>query len=352
MLDTINDHRHADTGAADSLITDYDRDSIHTLPLGAVPLNNAGLGKARLIKNVRMETRIELYREASMGSAQIEIDEIPDFFNASDTGLTADMNLLRKLSALHSFDCYSLRRGLREAGVDVNAMEALSLSSAKKRELFPFMRNLTRPMLRYIYGGKQLDVNDTQALIALISNPDKRAIRSRLNGMATALDTTLEGLPDLLEDFGDIFMSLSYYRSYFVYVIPKLELMLEWMREVSGSSMIRNDTRMQQSFKGIDTVLSFISKNVARRFNQFDKNIVIDWDVVTVETFNMVRTLITKHHASMAEVLCGLTVKIYEWENAFPNRGGSPDRRADFLITDIKPGLDRLHRVERGAPKL
>lgn len=352
MLDTIIDHRHADTGSADSLVTDYDRDSIHTLPLGAVPLNDAGLAKARLIRNVRLETRIELYREAGMGSAQITVDEIPDFFSGDNESLTADMAMLRKLEKLHSFDCYSLRRGLREAGLDVNAMEALSLSSAKKRELFPFMRNLTRPMLRYIYGGKHLDVNDTQSLMDLIAAPDKRAVKSRLMGMATALDTTIEGLPDLLEDFGDVFMSLSYYRSYFVYVVPKLDMLIEWMREVSGNSMIRNDKRMQQSFKGIEQVLTFISKNVARRFNQFDKNIVIDWDVVTVDTFNMVRTLITKHHASMAEVLCGLTVKIYEWENAFPNRGGSPDRRADFLISEIKPGLDQLHRVERGAPKL
>ena len=57
------------------------------------------------------------------------------------------------------------------------------------------------------------------------------------------------------------------------------------------------------------------------------------------------------HHASLAQVFCCLTMKIYEWENAFPNQGGSPDRRADFLMTEIKPDLDHLYRVERGAPK-
>ena len=130
------------------------------------------------------------------------------------------------------------------------------------------MRNLTRPLVRYIYGGKHLDVNDTQALLDLISAPDQRAVRSRLEGMSEALETTVEDLPNMLEDFGDVFMSLSYYRSYFVYVVPKLDMMIEWMREVSGSPMLRNDTRMQQSFKGMEQVLSFLSKNVTRRFNQ------------------------------------------------------------------------------------
>jgi len=193
-------------------------------------------------------------------------------------------------------------------------------------------------------------VNDTQALMELISSPDQRAVRSRLEGMAGALDTTIDDLPNLLEDFGDTFMSLSYCRSYFVYVVPKLDMMVEWMREVAGSPMLRNDSRMQQNFKGIEQVLTFLSKNVTRRFNQFDKNIVIDWDKVTISTFNQVRKLITTHHASLAEVLCGLTVKVYEWENVFPNRGGSPDRRADFLLSEIKPGLDGLHRIERAAP--
>ncbi len=351
MLDTINAHRHADTGAADELVTDYDRDSIHTLPLGTVPVQDSGLRKARLIKNVRLETQIELYRESGMGSAQISVDEIPNFFHGDQDSLMSDIAILKKLEALKSFDCYSLRRGFREAGVKVDTGVGLSLSNAKRRELFPFMRNLTRPIIRYIYGGKHLDVNDTQALMDLISNPDQRAVRSRLEGMAGALDTTLDELPNLLEDFGDTFMSLSYYRSYFVYVVPKLDMMVEWMREVSGSPMLRNDSRMQQNFKGIEQALTFLSKNVTRRFNQFDKNIVIDWDKVTIGTFNQVRKLITTHHASLAEVLSGLTVKVYEWENAFPNRGGSPDRRADFLLSEIKPGLDGLHRVERSAPR-
>ena len=44
-----------------------------------LPLRTKGLKKVRLIKNVRMETRIELYRETGMGSGQVAIDELPGF---------------------------------------------------------------------------------------------------------------------------------------------------------------------------------------------------------------------------------------------------------------------------------
>ena len=257
MLEPITEHDEAEEAAvdaADAPIPDYDRDSIHTLPLATMPIQDPGLRRARLIKNVRLETRIELYREAGMGSAQIAVDKIPDFFKGSTETLGQDMALMAKLQALSSFDCYSLRRGLRDAGIAVSSGEGLSLSSAKQRELFPFMRNLTRPLIRYIYGGKQVDADETAALLDLISNPDQRAVRSRLMEMSQALDTTVEELPNLLEDFGDVFMSLSYYRSYFIYVIPKLDMMIEWMREVTGTSMIRNDTRMLQSFKSIEHI--------------------------------------------------------------------------------------------------
>ena len=48
--------------------------------------------------------------------------------------------------------------------------------------------------------------------------------------------------------------------------------MIEWMREVTGTSIIRSDARVLHSFKSIEHTLSFIAKNVTRWFNRFDKN--------------------------------------------------------------------------------
>jgi hypothetical protein len=109
-------------------IDDYDRDSIHTLALAALPLNTKGLKRARLIKNVRLETRIELYRAAGAGSAQIDIDSVLDFFDGDRVLVDQDLRMLNNLAELKSFDPYSLRRGLRQIGVKLQDKEILSLS--------------------------------------------------------------------------------------------------------------------------------------------------------------------------------------------------------------------------------
>jgi hypothetical protein len=48
-----------------------------------MPIQDPGLRRERLIKNVRLKNRIELYREAGMGRAQIAVDKILDFFKGS-----------------------------------------------------------------------------------------------------------------------------------------------------------------------------------------------------------------------------------------------------------------------------
>ena len=63
----------------------------------------------------------------------------------------------------------------------------------------------------------------------------------------------------------------------------------EWMRVVSGNLLLYNNTQKRQIIQGIEQVVSFLSKKVTRRFNEFDKNIVIDWNKVTTGSFNLDR---------------------------------------------------------------
>lgn len=331
-------------------IAEYDRDSIHTLPLSIVPIKTAAMRKARLIKNVRLETRIELFREKGMGSGQIAVEEVPDFFT-DENGLKDDILLLRRLSQLPAFDPYTLRIGLRQAGVDVLNLDAFQLSTAKKRELMPLMRNITRPLMQHLYGERGGDENDIESLIERIANPDTPKVRKRISAMANGLGITIDQLPDMLESYGDTYLALSYYRSYFRYCLPAVNRMLSWVGDVKESGNLRHDQALQKSIAKVEEILTFVSNSVTNRFNGFDRETVVRWDQVTVETFNGVRGAISRHQRSLAEVLCGLTVKVYEWEDRFPNGGGSPEKRADFVSSEIKPGLDRLWAMERRAPK-
>ena len=52
-----------------------DMDALHVLPLSIIPFEVLGLKRAKLIKNVRLETVIEIFRDASAGSGQIRVEE-------------------------------------------------------------------------------------------------------------------------------------------------------------------------------------------------------------------------------------------------------------------------------------
>jgi hypothetical protein len=333
-----------------TVIPDYDRDSIHTLPLMSVPIENPGLRRARLIRNVRLESRIELFRETGVGSGQIAIDEIPDFFGGQGQPVVEDVKLIKRLGSLPAFDPYSLRIGLRQAGIDLVDADILQLSPAKKNELFPLMRQITRPLIAYLYGTKKIDPSNTQALMEAIAHPDARKVRTKLNKMAAALEISLDDLPSLLEDYGDTYLALSYYRSYFLSVVPLVDRLVDWITDVQTSSVITRDGGVVKNMKQTQDVLTHVTGSVRERFVGFDQRLEIRWDKIEMSQFNAIRMLIQKHQQTLAEVLCGLTVKVFEWEQAFPSGGGSPEKRADFVATQLRPGLDRIWAIERRAP--
>lgn len=335
-----------------STIADYDRDSIHILPLSILPLGNAALGRARLIKNHRLETRVELYRETGGGSGQIAIDEVPDFFPGDGAALAGDMALLRRLGELPAFDPYTLRIGLRRAGVNVLDLGALQLSAAKRAELQPLMRGITRPLVAYLFGAGAASGQNMDALMRTVESPASPLVRQRILGMAISLRVDPDALPNMLEDYGDTYLALSYYRGYLIYALPVVGRIIDWMREIRQDSFLRSDPNVQRTFQRVEGLLNLITTSAARRFNDFDRRKVLNWDTVTVESFRAIRAMVSEHQESLAQVLCGLTVKIYEWEQRFPSGGGSPEKRADFVNSDLKPGLEMLWQIERDAARL
>ena len=328
---------------------DGDKDSLHTLDCGILPLRSRGTKKLRLIKNVRMETRIELYREAGMGSGQVAIDELPGFMGGTDDLLQHDIPMLEKIGQMDSFDPYSLRRGLRAAGIELTDMAPFSLSDTKKRELRPHMRNLTRPLVQYVFGAGEIELNDPEAIRGVLENAEGIAVRMRLERLAASLETDTDRLPDLLEDYGDTFLSIGFYKQHLLDLGPRIAALQDWIEEASRSSHIANDPVTGPALRKTTRILGALSQSLKMRFENFEERTQIRWERVTIGTFNQVRKLISDHQATLAAVLCGLLVKIYEWESRFPGAGGSLERRVDFAMTDLRSGLDRLSGIERKA---
>ena len=297
-----------------------------------------------MIKNAHMETRIEMFSGQDQGSGQIEIGEIPDHFQG-DASLKDDIALLKGLSILPSFDCYTLRRGLRQQGVQIEQDTAFKLSDSKIQELFPLMRRITRPLIKQLYGDGGLDVSDTQTLLELVRNPDQDKVLNRLDEMAATLGVSVARLPNYLEDFGDLYLSLSYFESYFLEIGPKVDQLLVWMQDVAENSHLRNDNYAQKSFIDSGRRVRYLKDNLETRFKNLSEATTLNWDRLDVGMFKTVQSSILKEQIYLATGLCGLAVKIYEWERVFPNAGGSPDRCLDFVVSELRPGLDNLVRA-------
>ncbi|WP_193185365.1 hypothetical protein [Nisaea sediminum] len=339
------------TDVSRKVIDREDRDSINTFACAALPVRSRGLLRLRLIKNVRLETRVEAFRGTGTGSGQFGIEELPNYVDPGEDLTRHDIPMLKQAAGLPAFDCYSLRRAVRTSGLDVEATDVLSLSDEKKRELAGHMRNLTRPLVRHVFGDSDMDITDPRSLRDIMAMANKDRARERLQQLSAMLETDLDALPELLEDYGDAFLSLGYYRSYLNLIIPRIKELHGWIEEAGARGSFRQGDQAMKRLKQVSAAIDMITNSVVERFRAFDKQAIFDWEHLTLEEFRTARDLILAHQASLAEVLCGLTVKVYEWRTRFAKPNVGIQQRVDFVQSDLYPGLDHLLKVESSAPK-
>ena len=108
-----------------------------------MPFETASLSRARLIKNVRLKSVVELFADKDTGSGQIDIEDLPKEFSWLMADLPADMTMLQKVGNLPSYDVFSLRISLRELDIKVNDVTALRLSDSMNSELTTYMTDFT-----------------------------------------------------------------------------------------------------------------------------------------------------------------------------------------------------------------
>ncbi|MEQ8196171.1 MAG: hypothetical protein RIB59_16940, partial [Rhodospirillales bacterium] len=222
-------------------IRDADRDSLHILPLSIMPIETPGLRRARLIKNAKLQGVVEIFDDLETGSGQIDIDGLPKEFDWPDSPPHPDLILLRQLGLLPSYDVYSLRILLRENNISIKDYSALQLSDAMKKELTEYMRMFTRPLIMEIYGKDNMEIRDFEHVIALFRDPDVQKAREKLQMMAEKLSIQLSELPKFLEDYGDVFLSLSYYRRCLDEIEPIISAFLDALAELRQNYQLKTD---------------------------------------------------------------------------------------------------------------
>jgi hypothetical protein len=343
----------APAGENEATGDEFARDSLHLLPLSMLPVRTPGLRKAILRKNHRLQTVIEVFNTPSSGSGQVDPSALIHLFPGYPNEVAFDQAMFRRLQQVPSFDVYSLRIELRRLEIPVEDHEALKLSPRKRDELTGVMKSFTRPLIAHIYGIEQNEVTDVSDIIASIRRPIRQEALENLQMMADRLRVTLPEIPQFLEDYGDVFLSLAYFREILDGVVPDVHSFLEWMEDVRKTREVRYDRPLQLLFDAMTRDLSEITGSITGRFESFDRRTRDFWTDITAERFHEVRDMIIAHHTTIGGVLCGLVLKMDLWRGRYAGKSGiGPLRRIEFIKGEILPGLDYMRDLERSAANI
>jgi len=325
-----------------------DRDSIDTLPLADIPLSSENLRSAKLVKNSRMETNVEIFSDPLSGSLQVSPDSISDFLPTS----AKDQEIINKLSGLYSFDVYSLRKNLKDLGVEVADAEALELSDEMKDGLSLYGLEFISPLVEKIYGSEREDLKSSEGLGRIIKDSDSTKVIENLRTIAAKTGMDLKEIPDFLKEYSDVYMSVAYYRYSFESISSDIERFLFWVEDLKTNREIVSNASHLAQLKQIEDVVRFLRTSIKERLAKFHSGFEMFWMDINRASFLNMRQQIEDNHGSMGAVLCGLMVKMHLWKKEFPNNDiGGPATRFKFILSEMEPGLAKLKDMENNARK-
>ena len=329
-----------------------EKDSLYILPLSIIPLETPSLKRARLLKDARLNSVVELFHDLDTGSGRLHPDQLNQFFDWPQDRAHPDFATIKALSEIHSFDVFSLRIELRRLGISVNDHSSLRLSDDKNRELTKYMTDFMRPLIHEIYGGSETKIANINDLIAMFSKPNKEEALKNLELMAEKLGIQKEEVPEFLEDYGDIFLSLAYFKDELEKIVPLIIDLFNSLKEIKSNYQLSRDQIFLSTCDNIQMSFSDIISSITGRYESFDRHSQGLWENITAESFRKVKGLITAHHVTLGGVLCGLNAQMNAWDERFGRGQGGPIQRADFITSDLKRGIDVITRIEEEAPKI
>ena len=336
-------------GTNSNPIVDSDIDSLFMLPLRIIPVKTESLARSRLVKNSHIVGVLELFAERETGSGQIEIRDLPQHFKWKEGAAHPDLSILYTLAALPSFDVYSLRRSLREHGIVVNNYADLKLSEEKNKQLTGYMSRFTMPLIKEIYGDDSKGITRFEDIVMLCKDPDIKKALARLKQMAEKLQISIDQIPLFLENYGDIFMSLSYYNQCLDRLTPLLEAFIYAMTDMRKSMQVRNDRTLMAEMDKVEKLINGLINFLKRTFQDFGSMSQDMWNNLTAAKFEQVKAYIEDTQVKVGSVLCGLTVKMNAWVIRFPNpKSGGPGAKGEFIMTDMRQGLHEIVAAARG----
>ena len=328
-------------------ISRIDRDSLHTLPLAMLPIDDPALKRARLIKNARLNSVVEIFSDKNTGSGQLDIDGLIDEFGWNPSELPKDFTVIQQLSEIPSYDVYSLRINLRELGIEVTLPEALSLSKEKTDELNAYMTDFTHPLIVQIYGDDD-DITNFQDVLKKFNDPNFKEALKKIQLMSEKLGVRPDEIPTFMENYGDIFLSLSYYRECLDSINPILSNFLAGMTDLKNNFQLKSDKNLMAAIDPLVEIINDRIKGISSQFKSFDEGNKTMWENISAQKFEFMKNKISSQHTSIGGALCALSVKLDAWNNLFPDPDtGGPGKRAEFIMLEMRQGIDKIVEINQ-----
>jgi len=350
FLNDVMSDKSMTNGVLGNRDLDYEKDSLHIMPLLMVPLETTALKHARMIKNVHFDSMIEVFKDEESGSGQIEPSKLGRLFDWPPGQKHPDGVLIAKLSLLQSFDIYSLRIQLRSLGIEVEDNAHLRLSESKRAELDVYMRDFTRPLMDLIYtDGDEMGLAGVGDIVKLFRGQDNAQAIQNLNRLSQKLKIFLSKIPDFLADYGDVFLSLAYFKNQFEVIAPRIDRFLRKVQELKQDTMICGDLQTGETLDFVETGLYETMSHIADRIQSFDRHTAKMWENLNMKSFRKVKVMIESNHSTIGGMLCGLNIKMNGYEENFGEHCPSNQAVADYIAAYVKPGIDRIKYIERSS---
>jgi hypothetical protein len=297
----------------------------------------------RIIKNMRLETVVELFAGAT-GSGQATIKSIAKGF---ELGSGNDLSLLRLLEALPSFDAYCLRINLRSSNFGVP--QEFERSGWQADRLCASMSEFIRPLAEEL-GCPETASNYGEMLKRLHAC---EATRNSLQTFAARLGSDGDKVTAFLEDYADTNLSLGFYRQCLDQMMPSIEELLHSVRDLRSGCQTRGDGLLPTTLNMVESTVNQMIADVTGRIESFERSTQGIWITMTPERLSKFPGVCRDYQASTAGVLCALAVKMARWVQNFPARSsGAPVKRASFIMSEMRQGMQHIRGLLGAAPIL
>jgi len=159
-----------------------------------------------------------------------------------------------------------------------------------------------------------------ESVVELFQDPDTQKVRKKLQMLSDKLSSEIQDVPLFLEDYGDVFLSLSYYRQCMEKLEPQIDDFLESITEIRGNYQLRQNLNLIETCKIVEYTMNSMLAVVTGRFETFERYTSSMWKSVDAARFRQVKCFIEDYHTTIGATLCAVTVKMAAWTRLFPNK--------------------------------